>query len=237
MTLSARQQDLLRIRRINTSHRTGHCAVAACIRPLSELGRFCRVHLKREALTGSAYHTPIDKTLEYRAVQKTLWPLVDGRYRAYKPMLRELRGLLATLPVAPRQGSTRGLKPLALAQAILWHIVKQRDHRSSRRRGITPERRILVAALAAECMPKACSSPQYRKAQVARCIYKLLWRDKRELFGRTIRVRISFQGKWAKQRLFELVEPIYREQLNGIRSLVSERMASGERGKIKRTEP
>lgn len=222
----SRQRDLTRIRRIKATHRAGRCAVRACSRPLAGLGKFCSTHAKLEAKTGSAYHAvPLEKTEQYRAVHRAIWPLIDGRYRAFKPMLTELRGLLETLPTPPRQGSTRGMKPRELAKAILWHIVKQRNHRSTRSRGITPARLILVAAIAAECCPKPCSSPQYRRTQVARAIYKLLRTERRELFGRKFRVKISMQGKWTKQRLFELVEPIYRIWLQSNRDTIRSRPA------------
>lgn len=236
MLTISRQRDIMRIRQQweqsqrATIHR--HCEVASCPRPCHLMGRYCLNHTKQSQREGSAYHASIEKSPEYKAVHRALWPLIDGRYRAINPMLTELRGLLATLPPAPRQGSTRGMKPRELAKAILWHIAKQREHRASRRRGHTPERRILVAALAAECTPKPCSSPQYRKTQVARAIYRVLSTDRRELYGRKFRVKISMQGKWTKQRLFELVEPIYRYDLERIRKQVQ----SLVRGKAESTQ-
>jgi hypothetical protein len=123
-----------------------------------------------------------------------------------------MTALLTTLPRAPRQGSTRGLKPRAIAQAILWHICAQRKR--------IPAKHVLLSALAAECTPKVCGSLQYRQAQVARCVYhRGLRRERRELHGKIIYVRISMQGKWAKQRMFELLEPIYRWELEKIRAL------------------
>lgn len=214
----------------NRVHR--QCEVASCLLPCHLMSPYCVNHAKQLMRHGSAYHNPIEKSPEYRATYRAVWPLVDGRYRAIKPMLTELRGLLVTLPPAPRQGSTRGMKPKELAKAILWHIWKQRNHRSTRAKGITPERLILVAAIAAECTPKPCSSPQYRKTQVARAIYRVLRTERRELHGRKFRVKISMQGKWTKQRLFELVEPIYRYELERIRGQVQ----SGERVKRESTQ-
>jgi hypothetical protein len=56
---------------------------------------------------------------------------------------------------------------------------------------------------------------------VARCIYRRLRRKKRKLFGQTIGVRIAMQGKWAKQRMFKIVEPIYRMELEHIRTMLN----------------
>lgn len=201
------------------------CEILACPRfRRSIISRYCANHEKQVHRYGSAYHAiPLEKTAEYRATHKALWTLINGSYTAIKPMYAEMRGLLSSLPTPPRQGSTRGLKPRDLAKAILSNIVKQRNHRSTRSRGITPARLILVAALAAECMPKPCSSPQYRRTQVARAIYKLLRTERRELFGRKFRVKISMQGKWTKQRLFELVEPIYRVWLQSNQEALQKR--------------
>jgi hypothetical protein len=158
-TLSWRLEERLRLRRLKQIRRVGRCAVHGCVRPLPGLGNLCVPHMSRLAANGSAYHKPIEKTEQYRATYRAVWPLIDARYKAIKPMLAELRGLLATLPPAPRQGSTRGMKPRELAKAILWHIKTQRATFGIRwPHGRTTERLILVAAIAAECCPKPCSS-------------------------------------------------------------------------------
>lgn len=182
MYLSSRQGNVIHTRSLTTLCRQGRCAVVACKRPLIGLGQFCRTHRKLQALNGSAYHSPIDKDKSFRDTLKALTPLIMRRTPtpAIRAMLVERAALLTSLPRAPRQGSTRGLKPKALAQTILWHIVAQRKY--------APVKQVLLTALAAECTPKLCSSLQYRQAQVARCIYnRLLHSEKRELFGRTIK--------------------------------------------------
>ena len=131
-------------------------------------------------------------------------------------VVREFAGILSTLPTARPQGSMNGLRPVEKAEAIMWHIVKQRSSTLSletaptEQRGIDKAARLILASAAAVMAyePKPTSSPMFLKVQTGRAIYRLLRADYLQLYGKAHRVRIAMQSHKTACELFKIVQPM-----------------------------
>ena len=165
------------------------------------------LRLKRTALYGHA-------TLHlYRA---QLQPWINAA-SALLPdsVCAEFAGVLSTFPTARPQGSVNGLNPTEKAQAILWHVSKQR--------GIDTAPRLILARAAAVLSyePMPTSSPQFRKVQTGRAVYGLLRSDSLQLYGKTYRLKISMQSHRVACALHKTVEPIlYWPLKDGLREAI-----------------
>jgi hypothetical protein len=127
--------------------------------------------------------------------------------------------MLSTLATARPQGSVRGLKAADKADAILWHIAKQRGDKTSR---------LMLASAAAvlSYQPMPTSSPMFLKVQCARAVWRLLKSDFIQLYGRRHRQKIGLQSRFVALELFKRVEPVlYFWLKDGGRAAITRKVA------------
>lgn len=207
------------------------CDVPACPNRAVDRASLCPLHAKRKQRTGSALHHGL--TLEQRR------PLVKAIGRMIRQqlkrddfnsvmMLHELLRIIHDLPSGlPRLNEFRYKTPRVKAQAILYHLNRQRwaSIKHPTTRTPTTERtfaiRLLSLCMASELLaPSVCAAPLYVQTQVCQGLYAQLWKRKLQVFevengrGGIVRTviynkRPSLQSSWTVRRLYEMVSPCY----------------------------
>jgi hypothetical protein len=208
------------------------CPVPGCVDRDVDRAVHCPRHAKQQARTGSALHHGL--TLDQRRpVVKVIGLLIRRELRAHdlqtEMMVNELRQLLQNLPSGlPRLNELRGRRPLVKAQAVLYHVNRQRwvDRCITRIRTAKTEQtwaiRLLALCMSSELLaPSVCSAPRYVQTQVSQGVYAQLWPKEPKRYvvddgrGGVTRTVIwnarpsSLQSRWTAQRLYELMSPCY----------------------------
>ena len=134
---------------------------------------------KKTAMTGSAYARNLrSPQLEpYRRSVQHVLKVLRHTDDETALMVKQFESFLFSLPIPPRQNSTRGLPPKQRAQHILKHIWLQQSRYRTRPADEGAALRILVRAMSASLCPKETSAPQYQRTQISRAVYNLLRSD------------------------------------------------------------
>lgn len=209
------------------------CSIQACPDRAEDRATLCPRHRKHRARTGSPVHPGL--TIEQRqpvvrAIGRTIRQAIKRNDLNTEMMVHELTQLIHALPSGlPRLNGLRYRSPLVKAQAILFHVNRQHwAHTQARKKTPRTEQtwmiQLLAWCMASELLaPAVCSAPMYVRTQVSQGLYSRLWRYEPKNYevenGRGGMVRTvvynkrpgSLQSKWTARRLYELVEPCYRE--------------------------